>query len=80
MAEELLYLTSPGSLPGLPGEHGAGSYLVDYAARTIRPASESEAAAEAPNPGGDGPEIAAVAGAQVVIEAQAPLTEVARGG
>ena len=38
MSEELITLPSAGALPGIPGEHAAGSYWVDYAARTIRPA------------------------------------------
>jgi hypothetical protein len=36
MAEETVVLHGPGSLPGIPGEHGPGVYLVDYEARTIR--------------------------------------------
>lgn len=35
--EEEVYLPSSGYIPGLPGNHGPGWYLVDYVERTIRP-------------------------------------------
>lgn len=31
-----------GALPGIPGTHAPGNYLVDYEARTIRPVSIEE--------------------------------------
>jgi hypothetical protein len=34
--EEEITLLAPGSLPGIPGTHAPGTYLVDYTARTIR--------------------------------------------
>jgi hypothetical protein len=37
MAEVLEYLASSGNIPGLPGNHGPGWYLIDYEERTIRP-------------------------------------------
>lgn len=37
MAEEPVYLESSGNIPGLPGNHGPGWYLIDYEERTIRP-------------------------------------------
>jgi hypothetical protein len=41
MAEEIISFFASGSLPGIPGEHAPGTYLVDYAARTIRPAQDA---------------------------------------
>lgn len=38
MAEQLIYLAPGEGLPGFPSGHGPGWYLVDYEARTIRPA------------------------------------------
>lgn len=38
MPEELTFLPSAGAIPGIPGEHAAGMYLIDWEARTIRPA------------------------------------------
>jgi hypothetical protein len=40
MSETPITLITPGPIPGIPGDHGPGSYLVDYDAepRTIRPA------------------------------------------
>lgn len=46
MPEELITLPSAGALPGIPGEHAAGSYLVDWDARTIRPAQPFDAQPE----------------------------------
>lgn len=40
MSEETITLYSAGSLPGIPGDHAPGTYLVDYEARTIRPATD----------------------------------------
>lgn len=37
MTEEEVYLPSSGNIPGLPGNHGPGWYLIDYENRTIRP-------------------------------------------
>ena len=37
MPETEEYLVSSGSIPGLPGNHGPGWYLIDYEERTIRP-------------------------------------------
>lgn len=42
MAEERIYLPSPGSIPGIPGSHGAGDYLVDWDARTVRAFEEAQ--------------------------------------
>jgi len=36
-ATETITLTSPGAIPGIPGWHGPGSYIVDWEARTITP-------------------------------------------
>jgi len=44
MQEELV-LHSPGAIPGIPGEHGPGVYLVDYDERTIKPKEASAAPA-----------------------------------
>ena len=52
MSEELITLHSAGALPGIPGEHAAGSYWVDYGARTIRPAQPLDTQPE-PLQGGD---------------------------
>ena len=38
MAEQEIYLAPGEGLPGFPSGHGPGWYLVDYEARTIRPA------------------------------------------
>lgn len=32
---ETITIYAAGSIPGIPGEHPAGTYIVDYAARTI---------------------------------------------
>ena len=37
MSEIEVYLASSGNIPGLPGNHGPGLYLIDYEERTIRP-------------------------------------------
>jgi hypothetical protein len=37
MAEEEVFLASSGNIPGLPGNHGPGWYLIDYVERAIRP-------------------------------------------
>jgi hypothetical protein len=37
MPETPITLPTGGSLPGIPGDHAPGSYLVDYDLRTIRP-------------------------------------------
>ncbi len=34
--EEQITLVTPGSLPGIPGYHAPGTYLVDYTERTLR--------------------------------------------
>jgi hypothetical protein len=34
---EIVTLLTSGSIPGIPGEHGPGTYSVDYEARTIEP-------------------------------------------
>lgn len=54
MPEELINLYAPGSIPGIPGEHAPGSYIVDWDARTLT-ASYATQPLE-PAPGGD-PEI-----------------------
>lgn len=47
--EQEITLPSAGSLPGIPGSHAPGVYLVDYETRTIRlkdepaPVEEAEA-------------------------------------
>lgn len=37
MPEIPITLPTGGGLPGIPGDHAPGNYLVDYDARTIRP-------------------------------------------
>lgn len=37
MPEQPITLPTGGGLPGIPGRHAPGNYLVDYDARTIRP-------------------------------------------
>lgn len=37
MPEQPITLPTGGGLPGIPGDHAPGNYLVDYDARTIRP-------------------------------------------
>lgn len=34
---QTIHLVSPGSIPGIPGDHAPGDYIVDYVARTITP-------------------------------------------
>lgn len=59
--KEIISLPSGGSIPGIPGSHGPGTYEVDWAARTVRrvvdgvpvdeaqePEADEEAAAPAP--------------------------------
>ena len=48
MSKELITLFGTGSIPGIPGSHGAGTYEVDYEARTLVPF------VAAPEPDGDG--------------------------
>jgi hypothetical protein len=38
MSEQPITLPTGGGLPGIPGDHAPGNYLVDYVERTIRPA------------------------------------------
>lgn len=38
---EEVTLPTGGSLPGIPGTHGPGRYLIDWAARTIRRVEEA---------------------------------------
>lgn len=38
MSEQLITINPGDSLPGFPVGHGPGLYLVDFEARTIRPA------------------------------------------
>ena len=35
--QEIVTLYSAGSIPGIPGDHGAGTYLVDWNERSITP-------------------------------------------
>jgi len=35
--QEEVILFSAGAIPGIPGEHAAGQYLVDWGTRTITP-------------------------------------------
>ena len=48
---EIITLYAFGAIPGIPGEHGAGTYEVDWDARTLTPvaqvASTPEPVAEA---------------------------------
>lgn len=37
MPETPVTLPTGGALPGIPGDHAPGAYLVDYETRTIRP-------------------------------------------
>jgi hypothetical protein len=46
MPEEVIHLHTSGSLPGIPGHHGAGAYWVDWDARTIRPYAPQDAQPE----------------------------------
>ena len=46
--EQEITLHSAGSLPGIPGSHAPGTYLVDYEARTIRLKDELSPVEEAP--------------------------------
>lgn len=48
MPEERISLPSAGSIPGIPGSHGAGEYLVDWEARTVRPFEEAPTEQPAP--------------------------------
>lgn len=34
---ETVALPTGGSIPGIPGDHGPGSYIIDWLARTITP-------------------------------------------
>lgn len=44
---EIVHLPSGGSIPGIPGTHGAGRYVVDWIERTIAPVVDAvESAAE----------------------------------
>lgn len=47
--EEQIILPSRGCLPGIPGEHAPGIYLVDYDARTMR-VDDTATQQAAPNP------------------------------
>lgn len=38
--QETIILHAAGSIPGIPGVHGAGAYLVDYEARTATPVAD----------------------------------------
>lgn len=48
MSEELVTLHSSGALPGIPGEHATGTYLVDWEARTLTPAYATQPLVEEP--------------------------------
>lgn len=54
---ESLTLYSVGSIPGIPGEHAPGNYVVDWQERTIRPAPD-ETSEEAPTTSEQPPETA----------------------
>lgn len=43
-AEETIILHSPGPIPGIPGDHGPGTYLVNWQDRTITPIQSPETA------------------------------------
>ena len=71
MSKELITLFGTGSIPGIPGSHGAGTYEVDYEARTLVPFVA--APADAPDPGGDASPTAV--GGNPPEEQPAPLQE-----
>lgn len=35
--QQFIYLPVGGAVPGIPGDHGPGTYLVDWTERTITP-------------------------------------------
>lgn len=67
MSKEI-YLPSPGALPGIPGLYAAGHYLIDDAARTLRPLP----------PSGDAPPAQPVSLETLSQEVAALADEVAR--
>lgn len=38
--EETISLPTAGAIPGIPGEHAAGIYLINWAERSIRPVAQ----------------------------------------
>jgi hypothetical protein len=48
---EIIHLPSAGCLPGIPGQHGAGVYVVDWLERTIKRLEDHLAEEEAKQAG-----------------------------